>query len=78
MGYDVLLSEYSTAFPLDPNVGTSNNCLRVVDERADILILIVGCRYGSVDETGYSVTNMEHLKKKKKSIPIYAFVDKKY
>ncbi|RGE59878.1 MULTISPECIES: DUF4062 domain-containing protein [Eisenbergiella] len=74
--YDILLSEYST-FPLDPNIGTLNNCLRVVDERADIFILVVGCRYGSVTETGRSITNMEYLRAKAKGIPIYAFVDKK-
>lgn len=74
--YDILLSEYST-FPLDPNIGTLNNCLRAVDERADIFVLVVGCRYGSVTKTGHSVTNMEYLRAKAKGIPIYAFVDKK-
>ncbi|MDR1410293.1 MAG: DUF4062 domain-containing protein [Oscillospiraceae bacterium] len=74
LGYDVLLSEYDS-FPLDPNAGTVDNCLRAVDERADIFVLIVGCRYGSVTETGRSVTNLEYLKAKAKGIPIYAFVD---
>lgn len=74
--FDILLSEYST-FPLDPNVGTLNNCLRAVDERADIFVLVVGCRYGSITKTGHSVTNMEYLRAKAKGIPIYAFVDKK-
>lgn len=76
LGYEVLLSEYDS-FPLDPNLTTIDNCLRAVDERADIFVLIVGCRYGSVTETGHSVTNMEYLKAKAKGIPIYAFVDKK-
>lgn len=76
LGYDILLSEDST-FPLDPNIGTLNNCLRVVDERADIFVLVVGCRYGSVTETGHSITNMEYLRAKAKGIPIYTFVDKK-
>lgn len=49
----------------------------MVDERADIFILVVGCRYGSVTETGRSITNMEYLRAKAKGIPIYAFVDKK-
>lgn len=75
LGYEVLLSEYGS-FPLNPNLKTVDNCLRVVDERADIFVLIVGCRYGSVTETGQSVTNMEYLKAKTKGIPIYAFVDK--
>lgn len=76
LGYDVLLSEYDS-FPLDPTIKAVDNCLRVVDERADIFILIVGCRYGSVTEAGHSVTNMEYLKAKAKGIPIYAFVDKR-
>ena len=75
LGYEVLLSEYDS-FPLDPNVGTVDNCLRAVDERADIFVLIVGCRYGSITESGHSVTNVEYLKAKAKGIPIYAFVDK--
>lgn len=62
---------------MDPNIGTLNNCLRVVDERADIFVLVVGCRYGSVTESGHSITNMEYLRAKAKGIPIYTFVDKK-
>ena len=76
IGYDVLLSEYDS-FPLNPQTDTVDNCLRVVDERADIFVLIVGCRYGCVTETGHSVTNMEYLRAKAKGIPIYTFVDKK-
>lgn len=76
LGYDVLLSEYAS-FPIDPNIGTANNCLRAVDERADIFVLVVGCRYGCVTETGHSITNMEYLRAKEKGIPIYAFVDKR-
>lgn len=74
LGYDVLLSEYDQ-FPLDPSLDTIENCLRVVDERADIFILIIGCRYGWVTDTGHSVTNLEYLRAKAKGIPIYAFVD---
>lgn len=74
LGYEVLLSEYAS-FPLDPNVGTVENCLRAVDERADIFVLIIGCRYGSVMESGQSVTNMEYLRAKAKGVPIYAFVE---
>lgn len=75
-GYDVLLSEYDQ-FPINPALGTIDNCLRVVDERADIFVLIIGCRYGWTTDTGYSVTNLEYLRAKAKGIPIYAFIDKK-
>lgn len=75
LGYDVLLSEFDS-FPLDPTLQATDNCLRAVEERADVFVLIVGCRYGSVNETGYSITNLEYTKAKAKGIPIYAFVDK--
>lgn len=77
LGLEAMLSEYSS-FPLDPSLGTVENCLRAVQERADILILIVGSRYGYVNETGKSVTNLEYLKAKEKGIPIYVFVEKNY
>lgn len=76
LGYDVLLSEFDS-FPLDPKLNTVDNCLRAVNECADIFVLIVGCRYGSTTETGYSVTNLEYINAKAKNIPIYVFVDKK-
>lgn len=76
LGLEAMLSEYSS-FPLDPSLGTVENCLRAVQESADILILIVGSRYGYVNETGKSVTNLEYLKAKEKGIPIYVFVEKK-
>ena len=41
LGLEVLLSEYSS-FPIDPSLGIVDNCLRVVQERADIFILIKG------------------------------------
>lgn len=76
LGYDVLLSE-KPAFPLDPSQGTVDNCLRAVKERADIFVLVIGCRYGSTTETGRSVTNMEYIAAKAKGIPIYVFIDNK-
>lgn len=76
LGYDVLLSEQDP-FPINPNISTIDNCLNAVTERADILVLIVGGRYGSIADGGLSVTNMEYLRAHAKGIPIYAFVDKK-
>lgn len=75
LGYDVLLSEYDS-FPLDPQLSAVENCLRVVDERADVFVLVIGQRYGWVDKSGRSVTNMEFLRAQAKQIPIYVFVDK--
>jgi hypothetical protein len=47
-----------------------------VDERADLFVLIVGGRYGSLNDQGKSVTNMEYLRARAKGIPIYSFVQR--
>ena len=73
LGLTPVLSEYSS-FPLDPDIGTVENCLKVVDSRADIYVLIVGGRYGSLTNEGKSITNLEYLRARAKGIPIYAFV----
>lgn len=76
LGFEAVLSEYSS-FPIDPNTGTIDNCLKNVDNFADIFVLIVGGRYGYQDENGKSVTNLEYLRARAKNIPIYIFIDKK-
>lgn len=76
LGFEALLSEYSS-FPIDPSLGTVENCLRVVEQRADIFLLVVGSRYGSIARETKSVTNLEYLRAKAKNIPIYVFIDKK-
>lgn len=75
LGFEPLLSE-SDSFPVDPQLSTTENCTRIVDEHADIFILIVGCRYGNPSDTGQSVTNLEYLHAKQKNIPIYVYIDK--
>lgn len=75
LGFDSILSEYNS-FPIDPDLDTVDNCLRVVQERADILILIIGGRYGYETKNGKSITNLEYLSAKAKGIPIYVFVAK--
>jgi hypothetical protein len=76
LGYRSLLSEYPT-FPVDPDASTIENCRRRVAEDADILILVVGGRYGSIDPgTKRSVTNLEYLAARAKGIPVFAFVQK--
>lgn len=73
MGLDPVLSEYNS-FPIDPDANTVENCRKAVEERADIFVLIVGGRYGSIAESGRSVTNVEYLQAKSKGIPVYVFV----
>ncbi len=75
LGLQPILSEYDS-FPVNPDVSAVENCLRVVDENADIFLLIIGGRYGKPTEKDKSVTNMEYLRARAKGIPIYAFVQK--
>ena len=74
-GFDTILSEFNS-FPVDPCVGTFENCLNNVDKCADIFILIIGTRYGYVTDQGKSITNLEYLHAKAKGIPIFIFVSK--
>src|SRR6476646_11478620 len=73
LGVEPLLSEHTT-FPVNPQVGTMANCVNAVKERADIFVLIVGSRYGTLDESGKSITNREYLEARAKGIPIYVFI----
>ena len=75
LGLNPVLSDYDS-FPVDPDVSAVDNCLKVVDERADLFLLVVGGRYGSTIEQGKSITNMEYLRARAKGIPVYAFVQK--
>jgi hypothetical protein len=75
LGLHPVVSEYDS-FPIDPSVTAVENCLQVVDERADLFLLIVGGRYGSTNEQGKSITNMEYLRARAKGIPIYVFIEK--
>ena len=76
LGYSTLLSEFPS-FPIDPDINTIENCRKRVDKNADILVLIIGGRYGTIDKkTEKSITNLEYLTAKRKGIPIYVFIDK--
>lgn len=77
LGYTPLLSEMKS-FPINPDKNTIENCKEKVRKNADLLILIVGTRYGSIDlETDKSITNLEYEAAKRKGIPIYVFIDKR-
>lgn len=75
LGLDPVLSEHP-AFPVSPQTSPVDNCIKVVKERTDIFVLIVGARYGSQNDTGKSVTNLEYLEAKSRGIPVYVFVSK--
>jgi len=77
LGYVPLLSELNS-FPVDPDAATIENCRQRVEQQADILVLVVGGRYGSIDaDTDKSITNLEYLAARSKGIPIYAYIEKK-
>jgi hypothetical protein len=73
LGYQFLKSEHSS-FPVNPDINTIENCKEQV-ENCDIMILIIGGRYGSIsDSNSKSVTNIEYLTAKSGSKLIYVFV----
>lgn len=74
-GFSSMLSEYSS-FPIDPDIGTVENCLNAVQEYATLFILVVGGRYGSINDQGKSITNLEYLQAKAKGAPVYVFVQR--
>jgi hypothetical protein len=76
LGYTAMMSEHPS-FPIDPDTTTIENCRRRVDQDADVLVLVVGARHGTVDPaTSRSITNIEYVTAKAKGIPVYAFVHK--
>lgn len=58
------------SFPVDPDMDTVNNCLRAVEERADMLVLVVG---GFVKDFLIIFTKNLHLRAKKE--PGTCFLD---
>lgn len=76
MGHDPVLSEYPS-FPVSPELSTVENCKRVVRERADLLVLIVGGKRGSLDpQTQKSVVNSEYQEARLTGLDCIVFVDK--
>lgn len=74
LGYRCLASEMNS-FPTDPDADTIENCRRRVEQDADIFVLVIGGRYGSVPEPlGRSVTNHEYLVARSTGVPIFVFV----
>lgn len=72
LGHNPILSEQK-GFPINPNLSNAENCINAVKKEADIFVLIIGNKYGSVLESGRSITNTEFLTAVNKGIPIYTF-----
>ena len=65
-GFEAILSEFNS-FPIDPAIGTCDNCLNNVDNYADFFILIIGNRYGYITEQGKSKKIIVYKYKAKKN-----------
>ncbi len=66
LGYVTLLSELPS-FPVDPDLDTVANCRARVERDADIFVLVIGGRYGSINgKTNKSITNLEFLAARQK------------
>ncbi|MDR7375736.1 hypothetical protein J2X19_000394 [Rhodoferax ferrireducens] len=75
-GHDPVLSEFPS-FPVSPELSTVENCKRVVRERADLLVLIIGGKRGSLDpNTKKSVVNSEYQEARLNGLDCVVFVDK--
>ena len=74
LGFRVLASELPS-FLVDRDSDTVENCRRRVQDEADLMVLVIGGRYGSIpDSRTHSVTNLEYLTARAKGIPVFAFV----
>jgi hypothetical protein len=66
------------SFPVTSDATAIENCRLRVERDADILVLVLGTRYGSLDpQTLKSITNGEYVAARQKGIPIYACFDKR-
>ena len=76
LGWRAVMSEHDS-FPIDANETTVGNSRRNVRENADVFVMVVGARYGSVDaEADKSVTNLEFVEARARGVPVYVFVRK--
>ena len=76
LGWRAVMSEHDS-FPIDANQSTVENSRRNVRENADVFVLAIGARYGSVDtHTDKSVTNLELVEAQARGIPTYIFISR--
>lgn len=75
-GHDPVLSEYPS-FPVSPDLTTVENCKKVVRERADVFVLVVGGRRGSLDPASdRSVVNVEYREARSSGVDCIVFVER--
>lgn len=70
LGYEPLWAEDYTVSPASPQVA----CLS--DARScDVVVLILGAEYGSVQESGLSATHAEYREARDHSVPVLVFIE---
>ena len=74
LGHNVIQSENDT-FPVNPKMDTIENCLKVIKDLADIMVLIISTKAGTITENGKSITHLEFITARAKGIPVYTFVN---
>lgn len=75
MGLTPIFSE-SKKFPVRYHLPATESCYATIEDASDIIILILGKRYGSVESNGKSVTQNEYEHAKACGIPVLVCVDK--
>lgn len=75
MGLVPIYSE-SQEFPVRHGLPATESCYAAVKDNADVMVLVLGMRYGSVDADGVSVTRNEYRQAKASGIPVLVLVDK--
>jgi len=73
LAYRPVMSEYGEIGYINSSTA-AESCYRSV-RQCQIVILIVGRRYGSIDSDGFSVTHREYLAAKDSSLPTITFVE---
>ncbi|WP_263410462.1 DUF4062 domain-containing protein [Terriglobus tenax] len=77
LGHIPIMSEFS-AFSVDPRLSNLENCKKNVRDNADLFILIVGMKKGSVDSaSGKSIVNLEYEAAVQEGLDIFTFVDQR-
>jgi hypothetical protein len=75
MGHIPVMSEF-TSFRVDPRLETVENCRNNVEQNADLFVLIIGGKRGSLDTTAHkSIVNLEYEAACLSGLDIIVFVE---
>jgi len=73
LAYRPVMSEHGEVGYINPTTA-AESCYRAV-RQCQMVVLILGRRYGSADAEGFSVTHREYLAAKEDNLPIITFVE---